>query len=70
MWWKPHPPERSSRRVALLAGVPESALPQAYKQRLQLYPGVDVFVHACRQAGLKTLLVSGGFTDCNGRWKS
>lgn len=56
--------------MALLAGVPESALPQAYKQRLQLYPGVDVFVHACRQAGLKELLVSGGFTDFNGRWKS
>jgi phosphoserine phosphatase len=50
------------RRVALLAGVPESALRQVYEQRLQLNPGVEAFVQACREAGLKTLLVSGGFT--------
>ncbi|EHR71707.1 phosphoserine phosphatase SerB [Burkholderiales bacterium JOSHI_001] len=50
------------RRVALLAGVPESALQQVYDQRLQLNPGVEAFVQACQRAGLKTLLVSGGFT--------
>ena len=50
------------RRVALLAGVPESALQKVYDERLRLNPGVEVFVQACRQAGLKTLLVSGGFT--------
>jgi phosphoserine phosphatase len=50
------------RRVALLAGVSESALQQVYDQRLQLNPGVETFVRACQAAGLKTLLVSGGFT--------
>jgi phosphoserine phosphatase len=50
------------RRVALLAGVPEAALQQVYEERLQLNPGVETFVAACRAAGLKTLLVSGGFT--------
>jgi phosphoserine phosphatase len=50
------------RRVALLAGVPEAALQQVYDQRVQLNPGVEAFVAACRAAGLKTLLVSGGFT--------
>jgi len=50
------------RRVALLAGVPEAALHQVYEERLQLNPGVETFVAACRAAGLKTLLVSGGFT--------
>ena len=50
------------RRVALLAGVPESALQQIYDQRLQLNPGAETLVRACQQAGLKTLLVSGGFT--------
>ena len=50
------------RRVALLAGVGETALQRVYDERLQLNPGVEIFVHACRQAGLKTLLVSGGFT--------
>ncbi|MEO5697964.1 MAG: phosphoserine phosphatase SerB [Burkholderiaceae bacterium] len=50
------------RRVALLEGVPETALHAVYSQHLQLNPGVENFVRACRQAGLKTLLVSGGFT--------
>jgi phosphoserine phosphatase len=50
------------RRLALLAGVPESALQRVYDEKLQLNPGVEIFVAACRTAGLKTLLVSGGFT--------
>ena len=50
------------RRVALLKGVPESALAEVYTQRLQLNPGVERFVAALQAAGLKTLLVSGGFT--------
>jgi phosphoserine phosphatase len=50
------------RRVALLKGVPEAALHAVYAQRLQLNPGVERFVQACQAAGLKTLLVSGGFT--------
>jgi phosphoserine phosphatase len=50
------------RRVALLAGVPESALQKVYDERLKLNPGVEAFVAACRAAGLKTLLISGGFT--------
>ncbi len=54
--------ESLRRRVALLKGVPESALQAVYAQRLQLNAGVERFVQACRAAGLKTLLVSGGFT--------
>jgi phosphoserine phosphatase len=50
------------RRVALLAGVPETALQKVYDERLQLNPGVEAFVQACQAAGLKTLLISGGFT--------
>ncbi len=50
------------RRVALLAGVPEAALQRVYAERLQLNPGVETFVAACQAAGLKTMLVSGGFT--------
>jgi phosphoserine phosphatase len=50
------------RRVALLAGVPEGALQRVYDERLRLNPGVETFVRACQHAGLKTLLVSGGFT--------
>ena len=54
--------ESLRQRVALLKGVPESALHSVYSQHLQLNPGVETFVQACRRAGLKTLLVSGGFT--------
>jgi phosphoserine phosphatase len=50
------------RRLALLAGVPEAALETVYSRHLQLNPGVEVFVRACQAAGLKTLLISGGFT--------
>ncbi|MGD9834665.1 MAG: phosphoserine phosphatase SerB [Piscinibacter sp.] len=50
------------RRVALLAGVPETALEQVWRDKLRLNPGVQAFVQACQAAGLKTLLVSGGFT--------
>lgn len=54
--------ESLRRRVALLAGVPEAALHTVYAHHLRLNPGVESFVLACRAAGLKTLLVSGGFT--------
>ena len=50
------------RRVALLRGVPQTALDEVYSRHLQLNPGVETFAQACRTAGLKTLLVSGGFT--------
>ena len=50
------------QRVALLRGVPVEALEQVYSQRLQLNPGAETLVRACQAAGLKTLLVSGGFT--------
>ncbi len=50
------------RRVALLEGVPEGALREVYQQRLRLNPGAAELVQACKAAGLKVLLVSGGFT--------
>jgi phosphoserine phosphatase len=50
------------RRLALLRGVPVQALEEVYANRLRLNPGVETFVRACQAAGLKTLLISGGFT--------
>jgi phosphoserine phosphatase len=50
------------QRLALLRGVPVAALDGVLHSRLHLNPGVESFVAACRAAGLKTLLVSGGFT--------
>jgi phosphoserine phosphatase len=54
--------ESLRRRVALLKGVPVSAMQQVFDERLQLNPGAETLVRACQAAGLKTLLVSGGFT--------
>jgi phosphoserine phosphatase len=54
--------ESLRRRVALLAGLPETVLERVYEERLRLSPGADRLVSALRSAGLRTLLVSGGFT--------
>ena len=50
------------QRVALLRGVPQAALERVWQDRLRLNPGAETLVAACRSAGLRTLLVSGGFT--------
>jgi phosphoserine phosphatase len=54
--------ESLRQRVALLKGVPVSALHEVFDRRLRLNPGAETLVHAAQAAGLKTLLVSGGFT--------
>jgi len=54
--------ESLRQRVALLKGVPVSAMQQVLDERMQLNPGAQALVQACQAAGLKTLLVSGGFT--------
>ena len=50
------------RRLALLRGVPVSALEQVLAERLQFNPGARELCAALKAAGLKLLLVSGGFT--------
>lgn len=54
--------ESLRRRVALLEGVTEDDLAHVYRARLRLNPGAAELVLACKAAGLKVLLVSGGFT--------
>lgn len=54
--------ESLRRRVALLEGVPETALLEVYEQRLRLNPGAEQLIATVKRHGLKTLLVSGGFT--------
>lgn len=48
-------------RVALLKGLPESALTQVMQQRLQPNPGAQRWIDTCKQYNIKTMLVSGGF---------
>ena len=54
--------ESLRQRVRLLAGFTVEQMRQVLNQRLQLNPGAAALVRACQTAGLKTLLVSGGFT--------
>lgn len=62
--------ESLTRRVALLEGVPESALQQVYDQRLRLNTGAERLLKVAKQHGLRTLLVSGGFTFFTERLKA
>lgn len=54
--------ESLTRRVALLKGLPASTLQRVYDERLNFSPGAEKLVRSVQSAGLKTLLVSGGFT--------
>jgi phosphoserine phosphatase len=58
-----------TRRVALLEGLEASALERVYEERLRLSMGAETMLAAVRAAGLKTLLVSGGFTFFTDRLK-
>ncbi|MDK6079796.1 phosphoserine phosphatase SerB [Massilia varians] len=51
-----------TRRVALLEGLDASALERVYDERLRISMGGEAMLKAVQAAGLKTLLVSGGFT--------
>lgn len=50
------------QRVALLKGLDAAALQRVYDERLKLSPGAQTMLAAVKAAGIKTLLVSGGFT--------
>jgi phosphoserine phosphatase len=54
--------ESLTRRAALLKGLDVSVLERVFEQRLTLSPGAEQMLIQARAAGLKTLLVSGGFT--------
>jgi len=56
-------------RVALLAGLPETALEKVYSERLQLSPGAETLLAACKEHAIRFMLVSGGFTFFTERLK-
>jgi phosphoserine phosphatase SerB len=55
-------PESLRQRVAALKDLEESALQRVYDERLKFNPGAEQLIAAARRCGVKTLLVSGGFT--------
>jgi phosphoserine phosphatase len=54
--------ESLRQRVALLKGVTVAHMHEVLSARLRLNPGAADLVMACKAAGMKVLLVSGGFT--------
>jgi phosphoserine phosphatase len=62
--------ESLTRRVALLKGLDAGALQRVYDERLKLSPGAENMLDAIKAAGIKTLLVSGGFTFFTDRMKT
>jgi phosphoserine phosphatase len=57
-------------RVSLLQGLGEDGLLRVYDERLRLTAGAEALLAACKRHGVKTLLVSGGFTYFVERLKS
>ncbi|MBW8898464.1 MAG: phosphoserine phosphatase SerB [Massilia sp.] len=62
--------ESLTRRVALLEGLPVEALERVYAERLRISLGGEAMLQTVQAAGLKTLLVSGGFTFFTERLKT
>lgn len=54
--------ESLRRRLALLAGLDARVLARVFGERLLLSPGARELLEACQQAGLRTAILSGGFT--------
>ncbi|MDA8383415.1 MAG: phosphoserine phosphatase SerB [Betaproteobacteria bacterium] len=61
--------ESLTQRVALLAGLPEGMLARVYEERLRLSPGAEETLARLKAHGIRTLLVSGGFTFFTERLK-
>jgi phosphoserine phosphatase len=55
-------PESLRRRVKCLAGLDEASLERVYTERLRYNKGAQRLIDAAKRNGVKTLLVSGGFT--------
>lgn len=56
-------------RVGYLEGLSQDALEAVYAERLALNPGAQRLIETAQQVGIKTLLVSGGFTFFTERLK-
>jgi len=55
-------PESLRRRVRCLAGLDAGSLARVYEERLRFNRGAQELLAAAKRNGVKTLLVSGGFT--------
>ncbi len=54
--------ESLTQRTALLQGLSQEALQRVYNERVKLNPGAERMLYQAKKAGLKTMVISGGFT--------
>jgi phosphoserine phosphatase len=62
--------ESLTRRTALLRGLHQDALQQVYDERVRLSPGAERMLQLVKLSGLKTMVISGGFTFFTERIKT
>ncbi len=62
--------ESLTRRTALLRGIHQDALQQVYDERVKLSPGAERMLQLAKRSGLKTMVISGGFTFFTERIKT
>ncbi len=62
--------ESLRQRTALLQGLDQDALQQVYDERVRLSPGAEVMLQRMKSAGLRTMVISGGFTFFTDRIKT
>ena len=61
--------ESLRQRLAVLKGLAADALDRVYNERVKLTPGAEKLLNTTQALGIKTLLVSGGFTHVTDRLK-
>jgi phosphoserine phosphatase len=61
--------ESLTNRTALLKGLHQDALQKVYDERVKLSPGAEQLLTQAKKAGLKSMVISGGFTFFTDRIK-
>ncbi|MEO6825197.1 MAG: phosphoserine phosphatase SerB [Nitrosospira sp.] len=54
--------ESLKQRTALLQGLDQEALQHVYNERIRLSPGAEKMLQRMKSAGVRTMVISGGFT--------
>lgn len=62
--------ESLTRRTSLLQGLHRDALQKVYNERVRLNPGAERMLQQAKISGLKTMVISGGFTFFTDRIKT
>ena len=62
--------ESLKQRTALLQGLDQNALQHVYDERLRISSGAEKMLQQMKSAGLKTMVISGGFTFFTDRIKT